>query len=60
MSQNNKTSLIITLVNLSAFGLLIFPLFEEMNLLRFLIIGFGGVCLICPLLFGWEDKDDEQ
>lgn len=58
MSQNNKTSLIITLVNLSAFGLLIFPLFEDMNLLRFLIIGFGLICLLIPLMF-WEDKSDD-
>ena len=60
MNQNNKTILIITLINVIAFGLAVSPLFEEMNLLRFLIIGFGGVCLICPLLLGWEDKDDEQ
>lgn len=58
MSQNNKTSLIITLVNLSAFGLLIFPLFKDMNLLRFLIIGFGLICLLIPLMF-WEDKSDD-
>ena len=58
MSQNNKTTLIITLVNLSAFGLLIFPLFEDMNLLRFLIIGFGLICLLIPLMF-WEDKSDD-
>lgn len=58
MSQNNKTALIITLVNLSAFGLLIFPLFEDMNLLRFLIIGFGLICLLIPLMF-WEDKSDD-
>lgn len=58
MSQNNKTSLIITLVNLSAFGLLIFPLFEDMNLLRLLIIGFGLICLLIPLMF-WEDKSDD-
>ena len=57
MSQNNKTSLIITLVNLSAFGLLIFPVFEDMNLLRFLFIGFGLICLFIPLMF-WEDKSD--
>lgn len=58
MSQNNKTSLIITLVNLSAFGFLIFPLFEDMNLFRFLIIGFGLICLLIPLMF-WEDKSDD-
>lgn len=58
MSQNNKTALIITLVNLSTFGLLIFPLFEDMNLLRFLIIGFGLICLLIPLMF-WEDKSDD-
>lgn len=58
MSQNNKTTLIITLVNLSVFGLLIFPLFENMNLLRFLIIGFGLFCLLIPLMF-WEDKSDD-
>lgn len=58
MSQNNKTVLIIILVNLSAFGLLIFPLFEDMNLLRLLIIGFGLICLLIPLMF-WEDKSDD-
>lgn len=58
MSQNNKTLLITTLVNLSAFGLLILPLFEDMNLLRFLFIGFGLICLFIPLML-WEDKSDD-
>ena len=59
MSQNNVTSLIITLVNLSVFGFTISPLFKEMNLLRFLLIGFGAICILSPLITFWEDKNND-
>ena len=59
MSQNNVTSLIITLVNLSVFGFTISPLFKEMNLLRFILIGFWSICILSPLITFWEDKNND-
>lgn len=58
MSQNNKTILVTTLVNLIILGLAVSPLFEEMNLLRFLLIGFGVICILIPFL-DWDDEDEE-
>lgn len=58
MSQNNKTILVTTLVNLLVFGLAVSPLFEEMNLLRFLLIGFGVICILTPFVY-WNSEDEE-
>ena len=58
MSQNNKSILVSTLVNLSIFGLAMSPLFEDMNLLRFLLIGFGIICFLIPFL-DWDIEDKE-
>lgn len=58
MSQNNKEILVTTLVNLIVFGLTVSPLFEDMNLLRFLFIGFGVICIFIPLM-DWDNEDEE-
>lgn len=58
MSQNNKTILATTLINFLIFGLTVSPLFEEMNLLRFLLFGFGVICILTPLMFLDNKSDD--
>ena len=60
MSQNNKSTLIITLVNLFVFGLAVSPLFEDMNLLRFLLIGFGAICIFSPFTIYYNNDDEEK
>lgn len=59
MSQNNKSILVTTLVNLFLFGLAVSPLFEDMNLLRFLLIGFGVIWCLSPFIVFYNDKDEE-
>ena len=58
MSQNNKDILINTIVNLFVFGLTASPLFEDMNLFRFLLIGFGIICILTPFVY-WNNGDEE-
>ena len=58
MSQNNKTILVTTLVNILLLGLAVSPLFEEMNLLRFLLIGFGVICCLIPLIYLDNGEED--
>lgn len=60
MSQNNKSTLIITLVNLFVFGLTVSPLFEDMNLLRFLLIGFGVICCLTPIAFLDNNNNEDE
>ncbi len=59
MSQNNKSILVTTLVYLFIFGLAVSPLFEDMNLLRFLLIGFGAIFIISPLCYFYNNEDEE-
>lgn len=56
MGKDYKYVLVLTIINLLGLGVLVAPWFEEMNLLRFLIIGFLFICLISPLLIA--DKDE--
>lgn len=60
MDQNNKSILTSTLVNLSLFGLAVSPLFEDMNLLRFLLIGFGVIFIFAPFSCGDDDEQKEK
>lgn len=58
MSHNNKSILAVTLVNIILLLIALSDLFEDMNILRFLIIGFAFISVCCPLLCMDSNKDD--